>query len=439
METKYLLKCQKCSKAYNEFSDWFETNQVCSCGSNWVNVEYKEINKLVNYLNKPVSRDDIWKYFDFLPLNKPENMVSGGEGAVPVDRWEFLESYAKRAYGINCNVYAHRNDCNYATGTFKDLAGSVVASVLKEQGVKNYVAFSTGNIGVAFARYLTAAGVNLYVFIPEDSPLTQEAEIACFGQKVFRVKGDYSKAKVIAEEFARKNNFLMVGGTFDPMRIEAKKTMAYDYFMKMDKFPSVYIQALSGGTGPLGIYKGCQELIEQGLIEKHPRHLLVQSNKCAPMAQAWERAKTKGFEKGWEHEYSIIESPKSDIPTLATGNPKAYPEISKLVYETNGEILEFNEDRAKHIARLVAFEVSVRIGPAAAIGVGGFFSSLEKGLIKQGDNVLINVGEGIRRSQNFLKSLLLEKEIVNSVDDCYLHDREELRTLLWKKIKENSN
>ena len=152
----------------------------------------------------------MWRYFDVLPVNDRKNIVTAGEGLVPIDRWEFLEEYARRRFQIRCQVFAHRQDDNYATGTFKDLSGSIVSSVLKENGIQNFVASSTGNTAVAYARYLTAAGISFYAFIPKNASLTQAAEIGCFGQNVFRVKGDYTLTKEIAMAFARKHKMPLI-------------------------------------------------------------------------------------------------------------------------------------------------------------------------------------------------------------------------------------
>jgi threonine synthase len=376
----------------------------------------------------------LWRYFDYLPLNQKENIVSCGEGIVPIDRWRFLERFAKENHGVRLKVYAHRHDDNFATGTFKDLAGSMIASVIKENGIKTYVTASTGNVGVAYARYLSAADITLYAFIPSNASHAQEAEIGCFGQKVFRVNGDYQKAKEMALEFSRKNGILLAAGNFDPMRIEAKKTMVYEWLRLMLDFPTVYIQALSGGTGPLGIAKACQELQGTGLFEKMPRFILTQTDKCSPMADAWSEAKKKKFPDGWEKSYPIYHDPETIIPTLATGYPKTYPFVSKLVYESGGEINDFPEVDTIPVARLVAYESAVRIGPAAAIAVGGFFRSLSDGHLKDGDVVIINVGEGIRRAPGFMSKLIYETTRVNTLDDCRLMDREKYRKKLWEDM-----
>lgn len=436
-QKKYFLQCQLCNQKIDHFKQWFRYAQRCpECGSNRADIKYlPKIPNLNNLIHHSTSNyKGLWYYYDFLPLDSPENIITGGEGIVPIDRWSFIEAYAKDVFKIKCKVYAHRHDNNYATGTFKDLAGSVVSSVLHENAVKNYVVASTGNIGVAYSRYLSAANITIYAFIPNNSSKTQEAEISCFGQKVFRVDGDYHKAKELALEFAQQQNYLLAAGNFDPMRIEAKKTMMFEWIRLLEDFPTVYIQALSGGTGPLAIKKGCEDLSEMGLNYQLPRFILVQSNKCPPMADAWKEAKNKKFPEGWENDYPIYSEPDTIIPTLATGYPKTYPVLSQYVRESKGEIISFNELLVADVASLIAYETSVRMGPAAAIAVGGLFQSLKKGYIKDGDVILINVGEGIRRSPDFMERLIQSSEKIESLDAVQLFDRLKYRDNLWNKI-----
>lgn len=436
---KYYLECKKCNHKIEDFNQWFEVKQKCpKCGHNQADVQYyggtQKVLELIKDKNfKPKS---IWGYFDFLPLLDEKNAVTaGGEGIVSIERWEFLEKFAKENYNLSCKVYAHRNDNNHSTGTFKDLAATVVASVLKENGIKNYVAASTGNIGVAYSRYLAAADVSLSAFLPDISLKSQESEIGCFGQKVFRVDGDYARAKELAAQFAEKHNVLLSGGNFDPMRIEAKKTMVYEWLRLMDEFPTVYMQALSGGSGPLGIAKSCKELEGTGAFEKMPRFILTQPVNCAPMAHAWEKAKAENFPENWENDYPVYENPVTDIHTLSTGNPTAYPTLGKLVKESKGEIIEFDEEKTVDIARLVAYELGVRIGPAASITVGGFFKSLQDEHLKDGDVVMVNIGEGTRRSPEFVEKLCYSAESVSTLEECKLTNREQYRQQLLDALK----
>tara|TARA_B110000285_G_C15142779_1_gene632188 strand:+ start:5308 stop:6636 length:1329 start_codon:yes stop_codon:yes gene_type:complete len=380
--------------------------------------------KLINKRNFHNNNIGMWKYFDLLPLNDENNIISSGEGNVAIENWEFLEKIAQEKFNLNIKVYAQRHDNHSSTGTFKDLAGSLVASGLKEAKVKNYVVASTGNIATSFSRYLSDANINFYAFIPKNSSKMQEAEISCFGQKVYRINGDYSDTKKMSVEFANKNNYLLAAGTFDPLRIEAKKTMAYEWLRQLDIFPTAYIQGLSGGTGPIGIEKGCREMTHLGLIEKEPKYLLVQSNKCAPMADAYKAASEKNFmEDDWHKKYPIYKNPETEITTLATGNPGAYPYIAKIVRKSNGFINDFDESKVLDIMKIISFYRAVRVGPAAAVAIGGFFEALKNNQLSNNDVVLINIGEGMRRSPEFMIRMIKENKLISNIDECEEFDR----------------
>ncbi len=435
MEKKFQLKCTKCGHITKDYKEWLENKQKCSeCGSNWSKVEYTtDINKVKELISKDANPKNFYAYFDYLPLNNKDNIVTEGEGVIPVEVCPTLQKLAEKA-GINCKVFVYRNDLNPGTGTFKDVAASMAASVLKENGVKQYCVASTGNIATGFAYYLAKAGISLSVFIPQDALMANEAEISAYGQRVYRVNGDYAHAKKIAAEYSAKYNIPMSGGNVDPARVEAKKTMAFEWLRQMETFPTVYVQALSGGTGPIAIDKAYDDLKELGLITQYPKYIMVQPSNCDPMTRGWEKAKKAGFPDGWEQDYPIIESPVTAVPTLATGNPATYPIIASLVKKSGGEIITFSEDELYDIARLIAYEKGVRIGPASTIAVGGFLKSVQQKLIKNDDIVLINIGEGVRRAPKFKENMIYTTKQIDSIDDCEPYEREDYREKLWSKF-----
>nr|MBP6528310.1 pyridoxal-phosphate dependent enzyme [Prevotella sp.] len=309
VQHKYKLTCTKCGYVTPNFWTWFDQNQQCpKCGSKHSEVSY---NRRYQRLPRIMKRepDSFWHYFPYLPLLRRRHIISLKEGAIPVEKWTFLEEFAKEKFGLNINVHVYRNDLNGGTGTFKDIAASLAASLFKEIGIDQYCIASTGNSATAYAKYLSMAKVNCSVFMPEDTLKASEATISSYGQQVFKVLGDYAKAKEIAAGYARIHNIPMSTGNIDPIRIEAKKTMVFEWIRQMDKFPDVYIQAISGGTGPLAIDKGIREL--KGIYPelKNPRFLLVQTDGCDPMVQAWEKAEKEGFPEGFEKEYPIIDNP----------------------------------------------------------------------------------------------------------------------------------
>lgn len=433
-ENKYYLKCVKCDYITPDFGVWFDQNQACpKCGSKhsevWYNSDYKEFTFIMK--GHP---ENFWQYFYYLPLNNRENIITRNEGAVPVQKWEFLEEFAKNKYGLDIEVHAYRNDLNGGTGTFKDVAAALAASIFKEYGIKQYCVASTGNTATAYARYLAVADVNCSIFIPNNALKASESFISAYGQQVLRVNGDYSKAKEIAAEYSKKHNILISSGNIDPIRVEAKKTMVFEWLRQLGKIPDVYIQAISGGTGPIAIDKGIREISVIHPELKNPRFIMVQPDRCAPMVQAWENAEKAGFPEGFEKEYPIINNPDTSVPTLATGNPATYPIIAKLVKSVNGTFVKMKEEKLAAYARLVAFERKVILGPASAVCIAGFFESLEKGLIKNGETVLLNTGEGVRRAPDFVNEIAINQKTVDSVEQCNPHTIDSYRKELWDAV-----
>ena len=117
IQHKYYLTCTQCGYVTPNFWTWFDQNQQCpQCGSKhsevWYNRRYHRLSRI--FKRNP---DRFWQYFPFLPLLRRRHIISRGEGAIPVERWSFLEDFAKKTYDLDINVYVYRNDLNGGTGT----------------------------------------------------------------------------------------------------------------------------------------------------------------------------------------------------------------------------------------------------------------------------------------------------------------------------------
>lgn len=407
-----------------------------ACGCDRVEARYPNLTReaVLDTMRKRGGVRGLWRYHVALPVPATARPVKAGEGRVPLDRWRFLERFAERHAGVRCTVFAHRHDCQPATGSLKDLSASLVATALRANGIKEYVVCSTGNTGAAYASYLSRAGIALHAFLPESAPAMKEAEIGYFGQNVYRVMGDYATAKRVAEDYANDRGIPFSGGNFDPFRVEAKRTIVFKWLRRLERLPDVYIQAVSGGTGPLAVAKASRELMALGLAEQAPRLFLSQPHRCDPMAQAWRRAEAEGFPEGWEKEYPVVENPQSAIQTLATGNPTAYPFLARIVRAGGGAFFTFPEDLAPQVARVVAFESGAFIGPAAAIGIGGFFAALKQGAITDGDLVMVAVTDSIRRDPEFLLDQNRPSVTVRAISDCKMERRATYLGRMWAPL-----
>jgi len=403
--TKYYLKCVKCGNITPDFPTWFQTNQECvQCKSKhsevWYNTDYTSFKDLLLQYS-----ESFWHYFDFLPLNDKNNVTSCKEGAIPIEKWDFLSLYAKKEFGIDCNTLVYRNDLNGGTNTFKDVAASLAASLFKEHGIKQYTVASTGNTATAYSKYLALAGVKFTVFVPNCVVQDSVDEIRSYNQEVQIVNGDYAFAKKVAADYHQQNQVLISAGNIDPIRVEAKKTMVFEFLRQLGKMPDVYIQAVSGGTGPIAIDKGVREIEQIEPKAKLPRIILVQQDTCDPMVQGWERATAEKFPEGWENNYPIIENPQTCVSILSTGNPGMFPVVAPVVKKSGGTFVRVKECNLLDLATHIYKEKNVILGPASIVCLLGFYEALREKKIKNGETVLINTGEGAVRARWFQKAV----------------------------------
>ena len=402
---KYQIICVKCNYKTNTFSDWFAQNQSCpKCGSKHAEITYSANYIQLNNLLKNKA-ENIFHYFDFLPVENKKNIISFQEGTIPIESWDFLSNYALENYGIKCKVLVYRNDLNGGTNTFKDVAAALAASLFKENGIKQYCMASTGNTATAYAKYLAEAGVRFTIFVPNCVEKETVDEIKSYQQDIRIVNGDYAFAKKEAADFHAKYKILISAGNIDPIRVEAKRTMVFEFLRQLGKMPDVYIQAVSGGTGPIAINKGIREIAPYFPDIKLPRMLLVQQDTCDPMVQAWEKAVKNNFPQDFEKDYPIIDNPQTKISILSTGNPAMYPIVAPIVKKSNGSFIRIRENELIQYARLVKDEKNLLLGPASIVCISGFYEALKQGKINKGDIILINTGEGGNRAKNFIKTL----------------------------------
>ena len=403
---KYQIVCKKCGKVIGNFKTWFEQDQKCSCGSTYAEVDYE--NKLLPDFSKLsiASEDFQHLYFDYLPIENRENIVTYGEGLVPIERWNNLEDKAKEN-GIDCEVYVCRNDRNGGSGTFKDISAALAASVLKENGIKQYCLASTGNAGVSFATYLAKAGISFHEFAPSFIDEGSIKAIKNVGQDITVSASGYGAAKAEAADYHKANQVLISGGNTDPLRIESKRTLVFECLRQLGKMPTVYMQAVAGGTSPLAFEKGFNDLQKAGRTDlKLPRMLLVQQDECDPMVTAWEKAKAHDFPQGWEHDYEAKKGLKTNIGILTAANPGNYPLVAPLVRKSGGDFLRVKESELPKFGKEMMQQKGILLGPASMVCYAGFFKALGEGLIHNGDRVLLNTGESCERAAWFKKEVL---------------------------------
>lgn len=381
----FIIKCLDCG--HN--APYYPTSTTCpKCGSQWREAEYDYELIGKSLPAKLAGRGpDLWRYKELLPVRNPNVSLSLGEGYTPLVRAVNLGMM------LGCpNIYI-KDERQGPTSSFKDRQAAVTIAALKEAGITEMVAASTGNVAISYSAYASRAGMKLWAFVTSLVPSVKMREIALYGSQVIKITGSYDQCKQVAAEFARQRHLYLDMGARTITSIEAMKTIAFEISEQLTSIqgpgenslwrtPDWYIQAISGGMGPLGVYKGFREMQQMGWVNRIPAFAPIQADGCAPMVTSWK----KGLEKA-----EVVHSPKTHIETLATGDPgRTYEFLRNHVNNTNGVFESVSDEEAFRAMHVLAKMEGISAEPAAAVAFAGLFKLIRAGVIKPSDTIVVN-------------------------------------------------
>ena len=226
-----------------------------------------------------------WKYREFLPVRKSENVVRLGEVATPLVE---LHAAARRAGAKRLLV---KDEGRLPTGSFKARGLALAVAMGKELGVTRMAIPTNGNAGAALAAYAAAAGIETHVFCPADTPEINVREISLAGAHVTLVDGLINDCGRRVAEGCERMGWFDASTLKEPYRIEGKKTMGIELAEQLGwRLPDVIFYPTGGGTGLIAMWKAFDELEAIGFIDsKRPRMVAVQASGCAPIVRAWQQ------------------------------------------------------------------------------------------------------------------------------------------------------
>ena len=395
------------------------------CGSLWREARY-DYAKLAGEIFAAVqSRPfNIWRFHELLPLQAPNLNLSLGEGGTPLIR------AASLGMMLGCPNLFIKDERQGPTASFKDRQASITVAALKEAGIDEFVIASTGNVAISYSAYAARASIKLWAFLTSLVPAAKMREVAIYGTQVIKITGSYDQAKQVASDFAKQRGLSIDLGARTITCIESMKTIAFEIAEQLVSLqgpgkdtpwraPDWYIQAVSGGMGPLGVLKGFQELHQMGLVDKVPRIACIQAEGCAPMVHAWKQNKDVA---------APVLSPHTLIATLATGNPgRTYTMLrEKLLSGPGGTIESVSDTEAFRAMHYLAKMEGLSVEPAAAVAFAGLVKLVRSGVIKANETVIINcTGHTMPIERNILgegwsRDLVLPQNMEDSPEEGLL-------------------
>jgi threonine synthase len=326
----------------------------------------------------------LWRYRDMLPVERDGDVVSLGEVETP------LLPLRRTAARLGADWLVAKDEGRLPTGSFKARGMALAVSMAKSFGLTRLAIPTNGNAGAAMAAYGRAAGMEVYVFCPEETPDVNVREIALQGAKVWRVNGQIDQCGAIVRDGWERMGWFDVSTLKEPYRIEGKKTMGLELADQMGwRLPDVIFYPTGGGTGLIGMWKAFAELEALGWIGPHrPRMVAVQAEGCQPMVRA--------FENGWEH------APRcEDAATVASGIrvPQAVGDflILRAVRDSGGFAIAVSDEAILTAQARCAADDGVLLGPEGAATLAAYEMALKDGRVRADEKaVLFNCGTPLK-------------------------------------------
>jgi threonine synthase len=327
---------------------------------------------------------DMWRYREFLPMRDAASVVSLGETITPLLD---APSYASRHGGCTLLV---KDEGRLPTGSFKSRGIAMAVTLARELGVRRAVIPTAGNAGAAFASYCARAGIESYVFAPDDAPEATLFEAGLFTQHVWKVNGLITDLAPIVRGGVEPLGWYDMSTLKEPYRIEGKKTMGLELAEQLGwQLPDFIFYPTGGGTGLIGMWKAFAELGAIGWLgARRPRMVAVQSRTCAPIVRAFERGADEA--EPWEGGHTSI--PGVRVP-WSVGDRL----MLQVLRESDGFGVAIDDAEADQARRDIAASDGIHLCPEGAATLAAYRNACRDGRVPAGSTVvLFNCATGLK-------------------------------------------
>ncbi|MCU1495928.1 MAG: L-threonine synthase [Acidimicrobiaceae bacterium] len=374
------LACRECHRTYPA-----EALHVCDyCfGPLEVSYDYEAVARDVDRESIARGPASIWRYAALLPAASSAG-VDLGVGFTPLVRADRLGA----ELGLS-ELYL-KDDTRNPTGSFKDRVVAVALSKARELGLKVAACASTGNLANSVAAHAARAGMEAYVFIPNDLERVKVATTAVFGCHLMAVEGNYDDVNRLCAELASERpDWAFVNVNVRPYYSEGSKTLAFEVAEQLGwELPDHVVVPIASGSQLTKIHKGFKELATVGLVEpKEVRISGAQASGCSPVATA--------FAEGSDAIRPV--RPSTIAKSLAIGNPADGWYALDVVRSTGGAIGAVSDEEILEGISLLARTEGIFAETAGGVTIATLAKLAASGIVRKDERVVAYVtGNGLK-------------------------------------------
>jgi threonine synthase len=332
---------------------------------------------------------DLWRYREVLPVEHDENIVNLGEGFTP------LVHASRLGAKLGLNQLYIKDEGQNPTQSFKARGMAAAVSMAKELGATKLAVPSAGNAAGALAAYAARAGLEAYIFMPNDTPRANVIECEQTGAQVTLMDGLITDCGAEVARRKEAEGWFDVSTLKEPYRIEGKKTMGYELAEQFDwELPDVIIYPTGGGTGLIGMWKAFEEMEQMGWIgSKRPRMITVQASGCAPIVRAFEQGKR-----------FADEFPNAQTTASGLRVPRAIGDflILDALRASGGTAIAVTDKELIDATKVIGAAEGIFCAPEGAACLPALRRLMAAGSVKRDERVvLFNTGSGVKYVESF--------------------------------------
>ena len=232
---------------------------------------------------------NLWRYAEWLPF-EGEPVYSRETGFTPLIDAPRLA----RKLGI-ARVWLKNDGVNFPSLSFKDRVVASAINAAHALGLDTIGCASTGNLANAVAAQAARAGLDAWIFIPEELEVGKIIGTSIYGSNLVRVRGTYDDVNRLCAQIADRFGWGIVNVNLRAYYGEGSKTMAWEIAEQLGwRFPDAVIAPMAGGSLVTRLAKGFREVVAAGFSrDAEPRICGAQASGCSPIVNALEQNATR--------------------------------------------------------------------------------------------------------------------------------------------------
>ena len=334
----------------------------------------------------------LWRYREWLPFegDPVHSLDTGFTPLVDAPRLAAKLGVA-RAWVKNDSV-------SHPTLSFKDRVVTTAINAAHAFGLQAIGCASTGNLANAVAAHAARAGLESWIFVPEDLEAGKIIGTLAYGPHLVRIRGHYDDVNRLCTQLADRFGWGIVNVNLRGYYGEGSKTLAFEIAEQLGwRLPNAVVAPMAGGSVITKLRKGFKEFTEAGLVEGNaPRLYGGQAEGCAPIVRL--------LESGGDQ--LVPEVPNTIARSIAIGNPADGRFAVEAMRETGGWGAKVSDAALVAGIRVLAETTGVFTETAGGATVAAALALAEQGHFAPDDEVvLVITGNGLKTTEAVVGAL----------------------------------